>query len=189
MSNYRNALESYLKTIDIKADRVLDVGGAALPVKDRVKSWNVGQYKIMDNGLEKGTFDFSYDVNKFAIQGLNIGTFDIVFCLEVMEYVYDPYAAIRNLNVMTKDKGFLYITFPFIYPYHEPKESDFTRYTCDGAARLLGVNGFKIVETTTRKMTDLGNTAWRQFIQAEGMHAARGVAHNQLGWIFKAQKC
>jgi SAM-dependent methyltransferase len=188
ISNYRDQLESYLKTLDIKADRVLDVGGAAKPVRDRVKSWKVGEYKILDNGLEKGEYDFSYDLNKFAIQKLSIGTFNIIFCLEVMEYIYDPFVAIKNISEVTKENGLLYISFPFVYPYHEPKESDFTRYTCDGAARLLGVNGLKIIETTTRKMTEAGNIAWRQFIQAEGMHAAKGVAHNQLGWIIKAQK-
>ena len=65
MSNYRDQLESYLKTLDIKADRVLDVGGAALLVKDRVKSWDVEEYKIADNNIEQGESDFYIDLNKF----------------------------------------------------------------------------------------------------------------------------
>ena len=41
MSNVRRQLEAWLKTIDVKADCVLDVGGAQLPVKGRTKSWEV----------------------------------------------------------------------------------------------------------------------------------------------------
>ena len=41
MSKWREQLESHLSTIDVVADSVLDVGGAAKPVKDRVKSWKV----------------------------------------------------------------------------------------------------------------------------------------------------
>jgi len=63
MSHYRNQLEEYLKTLDIKADRVLDVGGASNPVKSRVSSWNVKEYKIVDNGLEDGDYDYEIELN------------------------------------------------------------------------------------------------------------------------------
>jgi len=65
LSYFRTQLENWLKTIDVKADRVLDIGGGTLPVLKRVKSWDVGEYKIADNSLEesKEKIDFNIDLN------------------------------------------------------------------------------------------------------------------------------
>ena len=48
MSFYRDQLENYLKTIDVKAETVFDVGGKEKPVKGRTKSWTVKNYEILD---------------------------------------------------------------------------------------------------------------------------------------------
>ena len=188
MSNYRNKLEEYLGTLDIKADRVLDVGGAALPVKVRVKSWDVKTYQIYDNALEtpKEKVDLYVNLNDELIDGFD--TFDMVFCLEVMEYIRNPKQAMVNLNYFTKPDGILYITFPFIYPVHEPKQSDCLRYTCSGVAALLADGGFKILDIVSRDMTLEGFEHYKKFMKAEGFHAARGARHDQLGWIVKCQK-
>ena len=88
MSRYREVLEEYLKTLNIKADRVLDVGGASNPVKSRVKSWEVDECKIADSGLEDGEYDIGMDLNTIDIVNLNLlSNFNIIFCLEVMEYI------------------------------------------------------------------------------------------------------
>ena len=112
MSYFRNQLEDWLKTIDVKADRVLDVGGGANPVKGRTKSWDVKEYKILDNGLEKMKQwpDIVADINNrgeiidrhqksiVEKQKLVLDKFDQVFCLEVMEYIYNPLEALRNIK-------------------------------------------------------------------------------------------
>ena len=178
MSNYRDILEAYLKTLDIKADRVLDVGGAALPVKGRVKSFDVKEYDILDLP--------NYDLNyRFTLTKQSV---DIVFCLEVMEYIFNPFIAIENLGRLLVDGGILYITFQFLYPVHNPKEADYMRYTKQGAIKLLNEEGFKILKVIPRTMTPEGQVLIRQFRIAEGMHAAKGVVHNELGVIIKAQK-
>lgn len=187
MSNYRNALESYLKTIDVKAERVLDVGGAALPVKDRVKSWDVEAYIIADNGQEKGHFDIRMDLNKPT--ELIKDSFDVIFCLEVFEYIWNPVQAIQNLSKALHKGGTLYISFPFLYPIHSPRPYDYLRYTKSGAIRLLEENLFVADEITSRYMTGDGKMFWSNFIKADGMHAHKGMEHNELGWIIKAIKC
>lgn len=49
MSSYfRQKLESYLKTLDVKADRVLDVGGSQLSIKGRTKSFQVKELLTLD---------------------------------------------------------------------------------------------------------------------------------------------
>jgi len=195
MSWYRDQLEAYIKTLDIKADRVLDVGGAALPVKDRVKSWDVNKYRILDNLIEKSKLDnlpdFMMDLNKMWGKEGNTGTgeqYDIVFCLEVMEYIFNPYRALFNIWKTLKLNGVLYITFPFLYPTHEPKENDFLRYTQAGVLKLLTENNFKIEECVVRAMKPGSHALWKAFIKSEGMHAVKGLAHIELGVIIKAIK-
>lgn len=171
----------------------MDVGGAAKPVKDRVRSWDVGEYLIADNGLEGGEFTIPLDLNN-GMPGLEMqirhdySPVNYLFCLEVMEYVYDPIPAIETLSRLVIDNGILLISFCFLYPIHEPKQADYARYTRTGAIKLLEENGFKILDIIPRLMTPSGTTQWRQFIQAEGMHAAKGIEHNELGIIVKAQK-
>lgn len=201
MSNYRDQLEQYLKRLDIKADRVLDVGGAALPVKDRVRSWEVNHYKIADNGLEKGEYDYEMELNdayydqEFGYYGVpatydleELMDFDVVFCLEVMEYINNADIAVGFLSETVNKTGTLYITFPFIYPTHNPVSNDYARYTFMGAMQLLTTNGFEIEEVVPRYMKSESFGLFQQFLHLEGMHAAKGVAHNELGWIFKCKK-
>ena len=192
MSFYRDQLEAYLSKLDIKADRVLDVGGASNPVKSRVKSWEVKEYDILDNGLEEGKSDIKYDLNKDIIkhwEDTGIQQHDIVFCLEVMEYIYDPMIAIKNLHWLTKKGGTLYITFPTLYPVHNPYNNDYLRYTKFGAIKLLEEAGFKIEEIVPRTMKapDIYNTS----CIAEG-YKTRGASSSgtlfDAGYIIKCTK-
>lgn len=187
MSNYREHLENYLRTLEIKADRVLDMGGASNPVKNRVKSWEVSQYIIADNGQETGSYDIKLDLNK-PINEIIADSFDVVFCLEVFEYVWNPDQAMRNLSRALKEGGDIYVSFPLIYPVHNPKAYDYTRYTKDGFIRLLEENYLRPESIIPRKMTDEGKMFWKNFIVAEGMHASKGITHDELGYIIKANK-
>ena len=47
-SSYRDELNRWLEQLDVKADRVLDIGGSQKSLKPRVKSWEVGQLRIAD---------------------------------------------------------------------------------------------------------------------------------------------
>lgn len=198
MSRYRDILESYLKTLEIKADSVLDVGGAAKPVKDRVKSWDVKEYKILDNGLENIGYNYKGDLNNFLgkLRALLIYSeisvdivFDIAFCLEVFEYIYNPVQAVKNLNDLLKNNGILYITFPSTYPPHNPIGFDYLRYTKQGATKLLESNGFKIINIFPRRMAD--PMLYMQHLKAEGYKYRGGEEAGTLfdaGYIIEAQK-
>jgi SAM-dependent methyltransferase len=195
-SNYRVQLESWLRQQEITADSVLDVGGAAKPVKNRVKRWFVNNYLILDSGLEKPADDINYQTfnlqNSDALGYTDTAElhqkFDIAFCLEVMEYIYDTKLAIRNIEYFLKPGGLLYITFPFIYPFHNPTGSDCTRYTLTGIKKLLDRNGLTMLGAVPRLMTNEGQKLWQQFVSVERMHPAKGEPHNILGWIVTARK-
>lgn len=177
MSFYRDQLEDWLKTLDIKAERVFDVGGLAKPVKDRVKSWDVLTYEILDLP--------EWDLQSEGFKWLRQDG-DIVFCLEVMEYIINPILAIANLQATMKQNGILYISFPQIYPAHNPAGTDMLRYTEWGARKLLENAGFKIEEIIYR--TDKSGLL-KEFYAADGMRASKEYDHHDAtGFIFKCIK-
>lgn len=187
MSYYRKQLEDWLKTLEVKADTVLDVGGAQLPVNKRVKKWDVKQYKIIDlPEPHKGESPkIMIDLNDYFEVWRDRG--NVVFCLEVMEYIFNPKVAITNLYKMTEKGGTLYITFPFVYPQHEPLNDDCLRYTRRGAVKLLENAGFTIDKIVPRMTLMPG---WlSRFYGHEGMRAAKQNAnHEEVGYIIVATK-
>lgn len=203
MSSYfRQQLESWLSNLDVNADRVLDIGGGALPVKDRVRSWNVKEYKILDNELEemKQKPDIVEDLNSnITFPSEMIDYFDTIFCLEVFEYIWDPYRALSNINAYLKPGGILYNSFPFVYPHHNPKGKDYLRYTRWGVEKLLKETGFEIEEIIARtqkieidyeqdppqpKQSDI-----KDWYNDQKMHPIKHwPGHNEIGYIVKARK-
>ena len=195
MSSYsRIQLESFLKTLDIKAKTVLDVGGSQLPVKGRTKSWDVKDYKILD--LEKPhdvkqISDVVFDLNvcqkeNSVVQHYSKNKVDIIFCTEVMEYIYNPYGAVKNLYQMLKKNGKLYISFHFIYPHHNPIEEDCLRYTKGGVIKLLNKAGFKTLEIKPRY--EMANNIM-DYYRAEKMRPAKEFdGHNIVGHLVTATK-
>lgn len=105
-----------------------------------------------------------------------------------MEYIYYPDNAIEWLSCLTEKNGVLYITFPFIYPFHNPVKYDMLRYTKSAVIELVEEGYFKVLDIIPRKMTAIGEAIYRQFLKVEGMHAAKGENHNELGWIVKAKR-
>jgi len=185
MSYYKDQLNNWLKTIDVKADRVLDVGGASNPVKGRTKSWEVEEYDIADNGLENKDYDTYLNLNSnVGVYAGNIykrKQYDIIFCLEVMEYVYNPYLAIEWLKSYTK-KGILYISFPFIYPIHDPYKNDYLRYTRFGIIKLL--QSFEIEKMIGREAKEPDKLI--DFYKSDGMHIK--TDSTITGYLVKAIK-
>jgi len=213
-SYYRQQLEDWLKTIDVKAGRVLDVGGSQLPIKGRTKSWDVKEYKILDLLQPhecKREPDYCADVQdeitmckelmvteKILESGINKVKIeiskpkfpaDIIFCLEVSEYWWDPREALENIKMTLKKKGIFYISFPFIYPVHNPMEEDCLRYTEYGARKLLEEAGFEIEYVKFRYMHGNSEKSYKKFIALESMRPSKVYdAHYATGLLVKAIK-
>lgn len=193
MSYYREQLESELKSIDVKGDYVADIGGLAWPVNTRVKSWHVNHYMIFDNAYDKNDIYF-LDLNKVQEKNQASSTifknkFDQVFCLEVMEYIYNPLVALDNLNLLLKPAGELMITFPSIYPVHEPIEYDYLRYTKSAITKILEITNFKVLKIKPRNPRPEGMQLLDSFYRLDGMHPAKhtyDIYHT--GYIVYAKK-
>lgn len=189
MSSYRKRLDEWLATLDLEARSVLDIGGSQSPIKGRTKSWEVTEYRIADlpnphKGSQKP--DLELDMNhQLSIHDAFRHQSDVVFCLEVFEYVYDPVAAFNNLSNLTKVGGRVYATFPSVYPLHQPVEDDSLRYMPSGIHKLAQRSGLVVADMIPRRFD---TNAWQQLISAEGMRAAKGEDHNFSGWIVEFRK-
>jgi len=69
-SNPRRQLEEWLKTIEVNGEVVFDVGGAQLPVKDRIRSFKTDRYFILDKKNP-------HELSDRALEYLDKGGFDI----------------------------------------------------------------------------------------------------------------
>ena len=141
LKNHEDFRDRILSQIQ-KSDNVLDIGMA---MRDKHK-------KIISNLLE------TLDVNDFGdypdilcdicsdITGLE-NKYDKIICIAILEHVYDPASAIKNLRLMLKDKGVIYGYVPYLYQYHAPKNlkfQDYFRFSKDALAYLF--KDFKEVE-------------------------------------------
>ena len=190
----RTQLNQWLRTINIKADRVLEVGAGSNPVINKVKSWNVGNYKTFDNNLQGDCNpDFRIDLNHLENKGTTIKNVikyspNIIFCLEVMEYIYKPYSVLRFFHDALAKNGVLYISFHTIYPVHEPYKYDSLRYTKWGIINLLKDAGFKKWKIASRDATE-GKDSLVSFYKKEKMWALKkSDLITDTGYLVKAFK-
>lgn len=180
MSYYRQQLEDWLKTIDVKADCVMDIGGEQGNVSGRVKSWQVFDYEVLDLP------EFDVQNVSSAIHLSKFKQADIIFCLEVFEYLIKPHKALKSIKILLKPGGKAYVTFAFAYPHHNELEMDSLRYTEPGIRQLAKLAGLTINHIWYR--IDRSGKL-QEFYREDGMHPAKQYAHhNVTGFIVEFTK-
>ena len=174
-SFYRHQLEKYLKDLDVIADTVLDIGGMQKPVKGRTRSWDVQDYRVLDLP------EFDLQENSYR-DGRGA---DIIFCLEVFEYLIRPLDAMKNIAASLRSGGRAYVTFPLVYPVHNEIDRDSLRYTETGIRRLAKEAGLKVAKIHYRYHV---NRNLRSIYAQDGMKMAQGVDHEVTGYIVELAK-
>lgn len=190
-SQMRIGLEKWLKTIDVQGS-VVDIGGSQKLIKGRTKSWNATEYKTLDLDTPHENSqkpDIVCDLNTCVWSAKDSPIFDVAFCLEVMEYVWNPVQALKTINNYLAPKGTLYISFTFIYPLHPPHGHDLLRYTKYGALKLLEKTGFEILEYTSRT-TDYIDVLQDYYRKASYKHDKQedAMTLRETGCLIKARK-
>lgn len=189
-SSYRITLDNWLKELDVKADKVLDIGGSQLPVRKRTKSWDVKEYLIADlpePHINSPKPDIKLDMNDplYLALGLQNRQYDLIFCLEVFDYIYDPLTAFLNISNRLEVGGTAWVTFPSFYPTHQPIEDDALRYMEGGIRKLARETGLEIKQMIRRKPE---TNMLDQFFRAERLRAAKHYDHEFMGWIVEFSK-
>jgi SAM-dependent methyltransferase len=130
----RKPLLEWLEAHDVRGLRVLDVGCGDRPYD-----------QLLAGASELVGFDVPgnprADLHGFADAiPVDDASFDVVLCLQVLEHVPNPPAAIRELRRAVKPGGRVLLSTHGVYPYH-PNPDDPWRWTHEGLERLFFTNG------------------------------------------------
>ncbi len=93
------------------------------------------QYRVTDY-TDQYHPDFVEDVHQLSFAD---SSQDAIFCMAVLEHVYDPKRAAEEIVRVLKPGGRAFIYVPFIYRYHAHTHDyrDYFRYSKDGVAYLF----------------------------------------------------
>lgn len=130
----RKPLLAWLSTQDVTGLRVLDVGCGDRPYE-----------QLLGGAAEIVGFDVPGNVHADlhgSIDAIPVpdASFDVVLCLQVLEHVPDPAAAVRELRRSVRPGGRVLLSTHGVYPFH-PNPDDLWRWTHDGLERLFRDNG------------------------------------------------
>lgn len=188
-SSGRIALDNWLKTIDVQARTVIDIGGSQQPIKGRTKSWEVQEYLIADLSnphKDSPQPDIEIDMNyKLSIHEAFSMAADVIFCLEVADYIWNPVAFHDNIANLMKPGARAYVSYQSCYPLHQPIDDDALRFMPGGIAKLAQNSGLIIASMTPRRFE---TNLWEQTYRAERMRAAKHEDHNFSGWLVEYRK-
>lgn len=199
MSYYKQQLKDWLKDKDFVSDKVLSVGNMNDDCK-YFKSFKANEMMTIDNDPRYNP-DILGDMNKYECDRNGKGEndwlnkkfltkkeyFDDLFTFELWEYIYNPQVCLSNCNFLLKKGGRLWISAPFIYPTHSPKDYDYLRYTEFFWRKVLPEFGFEILEYQQRIWKD--SSGYWESVNIDGMRPAKDYKHNNLtGHLIIAKK-
>jgi SAM-dependent methyltransferase len=129
----RKPLLDWLRAQDLAGLRVLDVGCGDRPYD-----------ALFAGAAELVGFDVPGNVHADlhgSIDALPVedGSFDAALCLQVLEHVPDPAAAVRELRRVVRPGGRVLLSTHGVYPFH-PNPDDLWRWTHQGLERLFRTN-------------------------------------------------
>lgn len=180
-SVYKQQLLDWVAQLDVKADTVVDIGGSQDPIKGRTKSWDVNNYLIYDLDsphYTKQPPDKIYDLQK-SHWGNDVEA-DMVFCLEVFDYIRDPILAFENIRRLMV--GEAWISFPFLYPHHNPIDQEGLRYT-EPAIRYYGERfSMPVKEIIYRRANSM---KLLEYYSEDGFRSAKEYDHGVIGYIVR----
>jgi len=204
-SSYRNSLNQFLSGLELECDTLIDVGGSQERLSHRVKSFQVKNYIVLDLPKPHANSpkpDIAWDMNDSIIEeaasyesdaGYELGyrfsveenKADIITAFELFDYIWHAPNAMRNIAFMLKPGGTAIVSYPTIYPHHNPIEDDAMRYMEGGIRKLAKYAGLEVIEMIKRRPeTDAIEQLWRR----ERLRAAKHYDHNLLGFIVKFRK-
>jgi len=138
-------IRDQLRGLDLSGVKtVLDVGSSTLDFRTRARPYidqNVFKplrtrgMKIfhLDKKKAEGV-DIEWDVNQLDSLGAQ---FDLVICTSLLEHVEDRAKVLTGLRAVTRQKGFLLVTVPHNYIYHEDPIDTMYRPSPDELSQLF----------------------------------------------------
>ena len=159
---------------DIKInDDILDIGKGMRDKFTKIKAKKILTVDVNDFGDYP---DIVYDICSELDETL-IKKFDKIICIAVLEHVYDPFQAVRNIRMMLKDNGDLYGYVPYLFYYHAPtdlKFQDYFRFSKDALSYLFkdfkNLEIFPIRGRISTPLNILFQPRWKRHIEKTGIN-------------------
>ena len=130
----RRPLVDWLAAQDFSGLRIIDVGCGDRPYEGLLGGATaVVGFDIPGNPHA----DLHGSIDAIPVED---ASFDVVLCLQVLEHVEDPAAAVRELRRIVKPGGRVLLSTHGVYPFH-PNPDDFWRWTHAGLELLFRDNG------------------------------------------------
>ncbi|MBU0766728.1 class I SAM-dependent methyltransferase [Patescibacteria group bacterium] len=141
--------EAHTQTIFKKGGKIVDIGGGFRIDSARGNRINQDHVKkfghflsnpnvdyIVTDYTDKYSPDSVEDIHALSFESDSI---DAIFCIAILEHVYDPQKATSELVRVLKKGGSALLYVPFIYRYHAHSKDykDYYRYTKDGISYLF----------------------------------------------------
>ena len=154
-------------------DDVLDIGKGMRDKFVSIKSKKITTVDVNDFGDYP---DIIYDICSDPDQTL-VEKFDKIICLAVLEHVYDPFQAVKNIKLMLKENGVLYGYVPYLFYYHAPnslKFQDYFRFSKDALSYLFkdfkSLEIFPIRGRVSTPLNILFAGRWKKYIEKSGIN-------------------
>ena len=129
----RKPLVDWLRAQDLRGARVLDVGCGDRPYD----ALFTGAATLVGFDVPGNAHaDLHGSIDAIPVEN---ASFDVALCLQVLEHVPDPAAAIRELRRVVRPGGRVLLSTHGIYPFH-PNPDDLWRWTAQGLERLFLTN-------------------------------------------------
>ncbi len=150
---------------------ILDVGKS---MRDKYEKILCKSKKTLDLNIYEDYPDYQFDLSEREIKSDSIlfNKFDVIICLAVLEHVYNPFIAVKNLRSMLKKNGILFGYVPFLYHYHAPKNlefQDYFRFTKDSISFLLKdfreIKLYPVRGRISSSMHILMGSAWKKYFE------------------------
>lgn len=140
---------TYVPKVFERGGLVVDIGGGLRIDLKRGNAFSAKNFAVCGPYLQQQNMQFKITdyTDKYApdlvedIHALSLAdnSVDGLFCLAVLEHVYDPKKAAEEIVRVLKKGGRAFVYVPFLYRYHAHTTDykDYFRYTKDGIAYLF----------------------------------------------------
>tara|TARA_X000000368_G_C23000786_1_gene698853 strand:- start:836 stop:1513 length:678 start_codon:yes stop_codon:yes gene_type:complete len=105
-------------------DIILDIGKG---MREKYKDIKSKQKETLDVNEFENYPDIIFDICDELDSSL-IEKYDKIICLAILEHVYNPFLAVKNLKSMLKENGTIFGYVPYLYHYHAPSDLKFQDY-------------------------------------------------------------